>query len=223
MVTGAESLAQSAQPSVAPSPPTAAPVAKVAPVRPAPTSSLRKTYLVRKGDSLPGIARRFGVDVRKLAKTNHLKSVKAVPVGRTLTLPAPVRKPTYTPPAANPSADGFVGTALQYQGVPYRYGGMTSRGIDCSGLVARVLQTYGIRAPHHAASLYHMGTAVAKEDLQSGDLVFFHTTRAPIGHVGVFIGDGQFVHASSGGGRVMVSKLSERYYASRFVGARRVQ
>jgi cell wall-associated NlpC family hydrolase len=94
--------------------------------------------------------------------------------------------------------------------------------MDCSGLVARVLNSHGITAPHNSRALYRLGKAVARKDLRSGDLVFFHTRGRGISHVGIYMGGGKFVHASSGKGRVRVDTLDEGYYARRYVGARRV-
>jgi cell wall-associated NlpC family hydrolase len=94
--------------------------------------------------------------------------------------------------------------------------------MDCSGLVYRVLASHGIRAPHNSRALYRLGKSVAREDLQAGDLVFFHTRGRGISHVGIYLGDGKFIHASSAKGRVRVDRLDEGYYARRYVGARRV-
>ena len=120
------------------------------------------------------------------------------------------------------SNESVVQTALAYRGVPYRYAGMTSRGMDCSGLVSRVLQAHGIRAPHSSAALFKMGTPVSVKELRAGDLLFFVTRGRRVSHVGLYIGEGKFVHASSRSGGVITSSLSESYYAKRYVGARRM-
>ncbi len=186
------------------------------------------SYTVRRGDNLIDIAKRLGTTPKALASANGLRSVHRIAEGQVLRVPGtPAARPVRIALATNPTdatcdSDSLVQTAMKYRGVPYRYAGMTARGLDCSGLVARVLQTHGIRAPHHAASLYKLGVAVSREDLRSGDLVFFNTRGNGISHVGIYTGKGQFVHASSGGGRVMVSKLTEGYYQRRYVGARRL-
>ena len=120
------------------------------------------------------------------------------------------------------SSDSVVQTALAYRGVPYRYAGMTSRGMDCSGLVSRVLKAHGIRAPHSSAALFKMGAAVSVKELHAGDLLFFVTRGRRVSHVGLYIGEGKFVHASSRSGGVITSSLSEAYYAKRYAGARRM-
>jgi cell wall-associated NlpC family hydrolase len=99
---------------------------------------------------------------------------------------------------------------------------MTSRGMDCSGLVSRVLKAHGIRAPHSSAALFKMGAPVSVKELRAGDLLFFVTRGRRVSHVGLYIGEGKFVHASSRSGGVITSSLSEAYYAKRYAGARRM-
>lgn len=176
-----------------------------------------RTYVVRKGDTLSELARRFGVTVRQLAAANDIADPDRIRAGRKLVIPA-----KGGPEERQPAGRDLVESALQYRGVPYRYAGMTSRGMDCSGLVARVLLAHGIRAPHNSAALYRLGQAVSREDLRPGDLVFFNTTGKGISHVGIYVGDGEFVHASSGKGEVRTDTLESGYYAKRYVGARRI-
>ncbi len=114
---------------------------------------------------------------------------------------------------------------LDLRGVPYRWGGSSENGFDCSGFVYFLLrEQFGLKnLPRRASEQYYeMGTPVDKEDLRVGDLVFFTTYKPGPSHVGVYIGDGKFVQASSAGGKVMVSSMSEGYYKRRFIGARRI-
>ena len=99
---------------------------------------------------------------------------------------------------------------------------MSSRGFDCSGLVARVLRTHGIRAPHNSAAMYRLGKSVRKSSLKAGDLVFFRTRGRRISHVGIYTSGGYFVHASTGQRQVRLDSLRTGYYARRYVGARRL-
>jgi cell wall-associated NlpC family hydrolase len=122
-----------------------------------------------------------------------------------------------------PAAHGsrVVTAARAYAGTPYRYGGLSSRGIDCSGLVVRAMARQGKNVPHHAASLYRMGRPVTYRNLQPGDLVFFNTNGRGVSHVGIWAGNHKFIHASSGSGQVITSAM-QGYYAKRLVGARRL-
>lgn len=127
-----------------------------------------------------------------------------------------------------PSDEGthpLVAEAKKYLGIRYRYGGSSpSRGFDCSGFVHYLLSRYGIRAPHSAAGLFQVGKPISRSELKPGDLVFFQNTarRRGITHVGIYIGNGKFIHASSGRNRVTISSLHDPYYAARFAGARRL-
>ncbi len=113
--------------------------------------------------------------------------------------------------------------AQSFIGIPYRYGGTSRRGMDCSGFVIRIfLDVYGMRLPHKTSALYRKGVRVTVRSLRTGDLVFFQDPgKAEPSHVGVYLGDGRFIHASSSSG-VIISGLTEKYYRTRFVGARRI-
>jgi cell wall-associated NlpC family hydrolase len=123
-----------------------------------------------------------------------------------------------TLPSAPPSRyGGVVGIAMQYLGVPYVYGGASPSGFDCSGLIMYVFAQVGVSLPHNAAAQYGMGTPVDHSQLQPGDLVFFNG----LGHAGIYIGGGSFIHAPHTGDVVKISSLSG-WYSSTYVGARRL-
>ncbi len=126
-------------------------------------------------------------------------------------------------PADSNARTGVIRTAFAYRGVPYRFGGTSRRGIDCSAFTGAVYRSHGVKLPRTAREQSTRGEKIAYEDMRSGDLVFFHTTRAGISHVGMYIGSGKFVHASSKGGGVRVDSITEGYYRNRFRGARRVK
>ena len=108
-------------------------------------------------------------------------------------------------------------------GVPYVWGGESMRGFDCSGLVYYVLKNLGYSPNRTASTQYRMGTYVAKSDLQPGDLVFFAGTSASgISHVGIYVGEGKFIHSPHTGDVVKYSDLSTGYYANHYYGARRI-
>ena len=121
-------------------------------------------------------------------------------------------------PAPDARYGGVVGIAMQYLGVPYVWGGASPSGFDCSGFSMYVFAQLGVSLPHHAASQYGMGSPVSKEQLQAGDLVFFNG----LGHMGIYIGGGQFIHAPHTGDVVKISSLSDSWYARTWVGARRI-
>jgi cell wall-associated NlpC family hydrolase len=116
------------------------------------------------------------------------------------------------------SHGGVVGVAMQFLGVPYVWGGASPSGFDCSGLVMYAFAQVGVSLPHNAAMQYAYGSAVSRSALAPGDVVFFNG----LGHNGIYIGGGQFVHAPHTGDVVKISSLNDSWYASTYVGARRM-
>jgi len=132
-----------------------------------------------------------------------------------------------TTPSSTPSPDHgaeVVLRALSLLGVNYRWGGNTPEtGLDCSGLVRLVFSdAVGLPLPRRSVEISRVGDSVRRTDLQPGDLVFFNTLRRAFSHVGVYIGNNQFVHAPSTGGQVRVDTLDRAYWTQRFNGARRL-
>lgn len=114
--------------------------------------------------------------------------------------------------------------ALSVVGVRYRYGGHSPRtGFDCSGLVMHVYdRAWGVALPRSTKEQRYVGRAVKRADLQPGDLVFYNTRNRPFSHVGIYLGDGNFVHAPRRGQRVRVESIDTPYWRARFNGARRL-
>jgi peptidoglycan DL-endopeptidase CwlO len=158
-----------------------------------------------------------------LTPTTPPATTAAAPASPTTSSPAPVVPPVSVPVApAPPVVSAGAGhpeaaaVALQYLGVRYAWGGSTPAGFDCSGLVMYVYAQLGIQLPHYAADQYLSGTPISRSSLQPGDLVFFDG----LSHVGIYIGNGQMVHAPHTGDVVRISNLSE--FDSGYVGARRI-
>lgn len=113
---------------------------------------------------------------------------------------------------------------LEFVGVPYRRGGTNPDvGMDCSGFVQRVVsESIGINLPRTAREMSGVGATVAKTELKPGDLVFFNTMRHAFSHVGIYLGNNQFVHAPRPGGEIRVEDMRQSYWTQRYDGARRI-
>lgn len=143
----------------------------------------------------------------------------AVGAGAATLDPAPSEPVSAAPPADAGRGAQVVAIAMRYLGVPYVWGAASpSVGFDCSGLTSYVFAQIGVSLPHFAAAQYGLGSPVSKDQLQPGDLVFFRG----LGHMGMYIGGGNMIHAPHTGDVVKISPLSDPYYVANWVGARRV-
>jgi cell wall-associated NlpC family hydrolase len=121
-----------------------------------------------------------------------------------------------------PENEDIIREALSRRGTPYVWGGASRGGFDCSGFVCYVFaKQRGMKLPHSASAQATLGAPVGKDQLQPGDLVFFATYRPSISHVGIYVGDGKFVHAANSRKGCRVDALSSSYYSKRYRGARR--
>jgi peptidoglycan endopeptidase LytE len=211
-----------------------------------------ESYVVQKGDSLFTISKRTGISVEEIKKMNRLQST-ALKIGQILILPKlKIRMDEETEELGDaeevaevPRAEGekdeegaskslgkwssqeelslFVRVVKTFLGVPYRLGGSTLKGIDCSAFVKKIYEIFNIHLPRTAREQLRMGKRVGKEELEEGDLVFFKTRRANNAHVGIYIGENKFVHASSRNKEVKVDHLDAPYFNSRFLRGIRVK
>jgi cell wall-associated NlpC family hydrolase len=122
------------------------------------------------------------------------------------------------------AAQELINQGMEYLGIAYRFGGSSPEtGLDCSGLVQNVFRNaLGLDLPRTAYQMAHLGDKVGLDDLKPGDLVFFNTMRRAFSHVGLYLGDGRFLHAPATGGRVSIEDLDKSYWTRRFDGARRL-
>jgi cell wall-associated NlpC family hydrolase len=154
---------------------------------------------------------------------------KALLLGVTLVLAASSAATAHTEDAAADQRDHIAARAKSVMGTNYTYGGSSPRsGFDCSGFTRWVFEGHGASLPHSSIDQFHLaGSGRAKRvwkyrHLQKGDLVFFKTTSARVGHAGIYLSRGSFIHSSSARGGVLVSTMKDGYYRERFVGATRL-
>ncbi|AQS60089.1 C40 family peptidase [Desulforamulus ferrireducens] len=183
---------------------------------------------VKSGDSLWAIAQRNGTTVETIKQLNQLTSDR-LQIGQVLQLPEVSTNQSVRPPQTEENVSrGMVDRAAavleyakQFVGVRYRSGGESPSGFDCSGYVRYVFKNFGIDLVHTAAGQYKSGTVINRDELRPGDLVFFNTGGNGINHSGIYIGNNQFIHASSSRG-VRVDSLSDSYWSKNYRGANRI-
>jgi cell wall-associated NlpC family hydrolase len=151
----------------------------------------------------------------RLAQQHRISQQQAIDTVVGVSAVAPQEQTIVAPPSTH---GGAVGAAMSQLGTPYVWAGAAPGGFDCSGLVMWAFGQVGVSLPHSTYAQYNMGVAVSKDQLQPGDLVFFDG----LGHVGIYIGGGQFVHAPHTGDVVKISGMDEGWYSSTYVGARRI-
>ena len=191
------------------------------------SSALAATYTVKPGDTLYNIAQKANLDPAQLLQLNSLSS-STLQVGQKLNLggnssSVSAGRPPVMPVSRNSGNSNTIrAAASRYLNIRYMLGGTGAGGIDCSGFTRAVLQQLGVSLPRTARAQYGVGNTVSRSNLQSGDLVFFNTMGRGVSHVGVYLGNGQFANANSYNGRTMIEAMTTTYWATRYVGARRV-
>jgi cell wall-associated NlpC family hydrolase len=210
------------------------------------------SYSVQSGDTLYQIARDFGTTPGALKSANGLRSsrikpgqILAIPATKSAALktePRPHAETTvnpseiHRPAAAAGDAGGgqpadsqalsarlrLVQAGFQMIGVRYRFGGSGLSGIDCSGLVKNLFSKFNIDLPRSSREQFKQGQKIDRDQLEIGDLVFFSSGGTQPTHVGIYVGNNQFLHAARKAKQVIVSDLSKLWYTMRYLGARRV-
>ncbi len=136
--------------------------------------------------------------------------------------PAGARPRAATLPSRGPKwSSTIVALSTRFLGVRYRWGGTSPEAFDCSGLLYYVFALTGVSLPRTTFDMFEAGTPVPPDQVRAGDIVFFQTLEPGPSHAGIYLGDGRFIHSSSGFGRVTITPMNHRYYAPRYLGARR--
>jgi peptidoglycan DL-endopeptidase CwlO len=164
------------------------------------------------------IERRQAAAAEQEAEPQQSEPAEEAPAPNPSPSPSPQPSPPSPPPPAGPGHPEVVSIALRYLGVPYRWGGASPSGFDCSGFTMYVYGKIGISLPHYVSWQYRYGRPVSRPQLRAGDLVFFNG----LGHVGIYIGGGRFVHAPHTGDVVKISSIWDSWYRSTWVGGRRL-
>jgi peptidoglycan endopeptidase LytE len=202
-----------------------------------------KTYTVRRDDNIYRIAKRFDMDVDDLREINGLDAADVLKTGQKLLLesePATDNAKNYDAILSqshvekeleNTSESGELSKlglqerlilfAKKMIDIPYRFGGNSLFGIDCSAYVKKVYGLIGINLPRSAREQFREGKSVDGDELSTGDLVFFRTYASFPSHVGIYLGNNLFIHASSRSRKVTIDNLETPYYLKRFIGAKR--
>jgi peptidoglycan endopeptidase LytF len=192
-------------------------------------------YRIKRGDTLEKLAEKFNIDKEELEGLNKTTRRRLTP-GRIVFIPK-VQDELKEPPTAlddrtlrpwknEDEREILVKVAKSFAGAPYRFGGDTVRGLDCSAFVRKMYDIFQVQLPRRVREQFYAGSKVNKDDLATGDLVFFKAKRCakyPT-HVGIYIGDGKFIHASSVLRRgVKIDHLADAYFTRTYAGAVRVK
>jgi LysM repeat protein len=193
-------------------------------IKPITDVSKKTYYKVCEGDTIESISEKFQIDPEKLLKANLIRK-EELRVGQILVIPPKdsLDEKTETQTSLEKTTNlrkTIIKEALNYLGVKYKYGGESKLGLDCSALTRLVYRVIGVNLPNNSSFQFENGIPIKKEEALPGDLVFFKR-GGRIGHVGIYLGNDLFIHASFKYKRVIITSLSDRYFKERFAGFRR--
>ncbi|TAL22038.1 MAG: peptidoglycan endopeptidase, partial [Nitrospirae bacterium] len=200
------------------------------------TITAPKTYTVKKGDNIFRIAKKFNLDADDLKDINLLDSDDLKAGQRILLEPEPltetaqtadlveeIKKLSESEELANMNmSDRLILFAEKFLNIPYKFGGSSIMGIDCSAYVQKVYSLVGINLPRSARLQFEEGESIDRDGLSMGDLVFFRTYASFPSHVGIYLGNDLFIHASSKDKKVSIGSMNAPYYFKRFIGGKRL-
>ncbi len=198
-------------------------------------------YKIKRGDTLTAIAHKYHLKSSELRRANNIALGEKLSIGRKITIPENrnSRQSLASSSALNVStaskkSDSFISESLKSAALPfnaqkklghrYVWGATGPNTFDCSGLTSYLLKLQGVSIPRRAIEQFQKGVKIARAELQKGDLIFFDTSRRKnkvVNHVGIYIGDNKFIHASSAKHKVVITSLEHPFYSARFMGARR--
>jgi LysM repeat protein len=208
-----------------------------------------ETYIIKNGDSLYSLSKKTGLSVQEIKRMNKLQT-DALKTGQRLVLlkkqdtrseeleelgdadeikgseQAQNESQIVSEPLGKwkdpEERNLFLRVVKNFLGVPYRLGGSTIKGIDCSAFVKKIFEIFNIELPRTAREQLQIGKKVKREDLEEGDVVFFKTQRSTRTHVGIYIGNNEFIHASYRSKEVRVDSLNTPYFSQRFINGMRI-
>ncbi|MDD2497146.1 MAG: NlpC/P60 family protein [Desulfitobacteriaceae bacterium] len=195
---------------------------------PAVTKAPPEKYIVKSGDTITNIARSTGITANLIIAANKLADPNKLSIGQVLVLPernnTAVSRSDQRQHETNSQdqVTTLIECAKTLLGTPYSYGSSGPNYFDCSGFTMTVFSQIGIELPHSSSLQSKKGEPVEKNRLIPGDLVFFNTSGKGVSHVGIYIGDNSFIHASSTQKKVVITPMADNYFAKRYVTARRV-
>ena len=198
-------------------------------------------YKIKKGDTLTAIAHKYHIKSSDLRRANNIALWEKLRIGRKITIPENhnsrqnlASNSALNVSTASKKSDNFISESLKSAALPfnaqkklghrYVWGATGPNTFDCSGFTSYLLKLEGVSIPRRAIEQFQKGVKIARAELQKGDLIFFDTSKRKnkvVNHVGIYIGDNKFIHASSAKHKVVITSLEHPFYSARFMGARR--